>query len=212
MAHIIGLGNQKGGVGKTTLSINLAGYFANTGKKVLLIDGDKQGSALDWQGVRNDEPIFNIVGIPKDTIHKEIKGLSQNYDYIFIDAPPHSANILRSILLAVDLFLIPITPSALDVWSAEEVLKLLSEAKIYNENIKYGFVINRKIVNTSIGKEITKLLKHFDVPVCKNIISQRVSFAESMSSGMLVEELNTDKIAIEEIKKLAKEIEKWVKN
>ena len=211
MAYIISLGNQKGGVGKTTLTINLAGYFARIKKKVLIIDADKQGSALDWQAVRQDETVFNVVGIPRDSIHKEIKSLSPNYDYIFIDAPPHSANILRSIILASDLFLIPITPSAIDVWSAEEVIKLLDEAIIFNENIKSAFIMNRKIVNTSIAKEILKALQKFNVPVLKSTISQRVSFAESMSSGILIQELGTDTTAIKEIENLAEEIKKCLK-
>jgi chromosome partitioning protein len=212
MAHIISLGNQKGGVGKTTLTINLAGHFARAGKKVLIIDADKQGSALDWQGVRQDESVFSVVGIPTDSVHKEIKNLAPNYDYIFIDAPPHSANILRSIILASDLFLIPLTPSALDVWSAEEVLKLLAEAVVFKENLKSAFVINRKIANTTITQSVKKALTNFKIPVFKSIISQRVSFAESMSSGILIQELGSDKTAIEEIANLAKEIDACLKN
>ena len=211
MAYVISLGNQKGGVGKTTLTINLAGYFAKKGKKVLVIDADQQETALTWHSIRQDTSLFDIVGIPEDNIDEKVETLSLNYDYILIDCPPHSANILKSIIVSSDFFIIPLNPSALDVWSSESVVKLLEQAVVYKENIKSAFVINRKIVNTAIGDAIKKVLKNYSIPLLKTIISQRVSFAESMSSGLLVYELNSDKQAVLEIENLGKEIEKYVK-
>jgi chromosome partitioning protein len=211
LAKVITFGNQKGGVGKTTLSINIAGYFAKNKKKVLVIDADKQASALDWQSIRQQEPLFNIVGIPKEIIHKEVKMLTDNYDYIIVDAPPHSSNVLRSALLASDLFIIPITPSAMDVWSAKDVFTLLDDANLYNEKLESVFVINRKIVNTAIGEEIKKALKNFKYPILKTTVHQRIIFAETMSTGLTISEGVSDKNAFEEIKKLAKEIELCLK-
>ena len=79
---IFGVLNQKGGVGKTTLSVNLAACLARTGARVLLIDADPQGSALDWAAARQGTALFSVVGFPRPTIHKEIAQLGQGYDHI----------------------------------------------------------------------------------------------------------------------------------
>lgn len=207
MAFVVGIGNQKGGVGKTTLSVNICGQFAQQGKKVLLVDSDVQGSALDWQKVRQEEPLFNVVGIPNDVLHREIKSLATGYDVVVIDSPPHSAEILRSVIMASDILLIPVTPSAMDVWASADVVKLIKEARVFKEDVQASFVINRKIVNTTIGDEVRSALLDFDLPLLETTIGQRVVFAESMSSGYLVSEFDKGSAGHKEMEALVKELE-----
>ena len=196
---IISVLNQKGGVGKTTLSVNLAAAMARSGSRILLIDADPQGSSLDWAAARSDGPIFPVVGLPRATIHKEVEELGKGYDHIIIDGPPRVTDLARSAILASDMVLIPVQPSPYDIWAAEEVIKLIEEAKIFKENIKCAFVVNRKIVNTAIGRDVGEALAVYSVPALKSSITQRVIFAEAAAQGMAVNEVDVGGPASAEI-------------
>ena len=84
----IGFLNQKGGVGKTTLAVNVADAMARQNKRVLLVDADQQGSALDWAAARRGDPMFAVAGLPRASIHKELPALAKGYDMVIIDGPP----------------------------------------------------------------------------------------------------------------------------
>lgn len=212
---IISILNQKGGVGKTTLSVHIASTLALAGNKVLLIDADVQRSALDWAASRDANPIFSVVGISKNTIHKEVQLLKQNYDYIVIDGPPRVYDVARSAIAASDIILIPVQPSPYDVWSAKEVVDLINEVKeplqIYKK-IKAAFIINRKISNTVIGRDVVEALEQYkDIPVLKSYITQRVAYAETAARGTSAIEEDPDSNAGKEIKKMTEEIIKLFK-
>ena len=203
---IIGLLNQKGGVGKTTLSVSLAASFARAGARVLLIDADPQGSALDWAAAREGEPLFSVVGLPRATVHKEIGQIGQGYDHIIIDGPPRVTDLARSAIMASDVVLIPVQPSPYDIWAADEVVKLIEEARIYKENLKAAFVVNRKISNTAIGRDVGEALTSYPVPVLTASITQRVIFAEAAAQGKAVHEIDNTGLAATEIEAVRLEL------
>ncbi|MBP6098358.1 MAG: AAA family ATPase [Candidatus Levybacteria bacterium] len=207
---IISLLNQKGGVGKTTLSIHIASTLALAGEKVLLVDADVQRSALDWAASRDGEILFPVVGISKNSIHKEIPLLTADYDHIIIDGPPRVYDVARSAIAASDLVLIPINPSPYDVWAAKEVVDLVNEVKeplqAYRK-ITSAFVINRKVNNTVISRDVVEALEQYkSIPVLESQISQRISYAETAARGSTVIEEDPDSVAGKEIKKLVQEI------
>ena len=208
---IFGFLNQKGGIGKSTLSICLAASLARTGARVLLIDADPQGSALDWAAARQGKPLFTVVGFPRPSIHKEIGQMGQGYDHIVIDGPPRVTDLARSAIMASDVVVIPVQPSPYDIWAAEEVVKLIDEARIYKENIKSVFLVNRKITNTAIGRDVREALAAYPVHVLDASVAQRVVFAEAAAQGQAIFEIDPSGPAVAEIEAVVAELMEYAK-
>ena len=207
---IVAFLNQKGGTGKTTLALHLAGQWARQGRRALLIDADPQGSALDWSQQRSREGfprLFGVVGLARDTLHQETPEMARDVDHVVIDGPPRVAGLMRSALLAADLALIPVQPSPLDGWASAEMLALLSEARIYRPELRARFVLNRCGARTVIARETAETLADHDPPVLRTAIGQRVIYADAAQSGRLAFEFDDDGPAAREIAALASEIE-----
>lgn len=203
---IISFLNQKGGVGKTTLAVHLSMALALRGNRVLLVDADPQGSALDWSASRQAAPSFPVIGLPTKNLHREVQPHIPNYDFIIIDGPPRVNELARAAIMAADVVLVPVQPSPYDVWAAKEITDLLSEAAVFKANQKSAFVINRKIVNTAIGRDVAQALADYSLPVLATAISQRVAFAESAAQGSTVLELDPKSSAAQEMNTLTDEI------
>lgn len=204
--QVISVLNQKGGVGKTTLSVNLASALKAMGRKVLLVDADPQGSSLDWAAAREADPLFSVVSCPKPTIHKTVADIGAGKDFVIIDGAPRVTDLARSCIMASDLVLIPVQPSPYDIWASQEIVTLINEAAVYKPELKAAFVINRKIPKTAIGRDVESTLSEFELPVLKTTVGQRVVFAESAASGMSVAEQEPRSPAAREIKNLAKDV------
>lgn len=203
---IISVQNQKGGVGKTTLTIHISHVLARSGKRVLLIDSDPQGSARDWATARATPPPFTVIGLDRPTIHRDLPELASNYDHVVIDGPPRVSDLARSGIIAADLVVIPVQPSPYDVWAAGEVINLIKEASVFKENLKSVFVINRKIAKTAIGRDVGEALSGLGLPVISTSICQRVAFAESAATGETVLETDPKGQAAKEIEMLVEEL------
>lgn len=203
---VIALLNQKGGAGKTTLAIHLAEAFVRLGKKTLLVDADPQGSALDWAAIRPYNSKFPVIGLPKPNLHKELPNIAKNYDIVFVDGPPRVNDLTRAAIMASDMIAIPVQPSPFDIWAAKDIVDLLKEAALFKDNLKSVFIINRKIVNTAIGRNVAEALASYSIQVLKNSIGQRVAFAESVAQGLTVMDLDQLSAASSEVMSLSEEL------
>ena len=188
---IVALLNQKGGTGKTTLSLHLAGALASQDRRVLVVDADPQGSALDWADARAQAGLlrrFGVVGLSRETLHREVPALARDADHVVIDGPPRVTGIARSALLAADLVLMPVQPSPFDGWASAEMLRLLEEARVFRPELAARFVLNRCAARTVIARETRAALQASEPPLLSARIGQRVAFAEAAASGQLVDE------------------------
>jgi chromosome partitioning protein len=207
---VISLLNQKGGVGKTTLAIHIADAFTRRKQKVLLVDADPQASALDWAAARQGEPRFPVIGLPKASIHKELPVIAKGFDWVILDGPPRVYDVARSAIMASDAVFIPVQPSPYDVWAANEILELFKDSDVYRPEVKRAFIINRKIANTAIGRDVNSALAEYAPPVLKSAVCQRVSFADSATLGKTVFDNDPEGQAAKEIMALVKEVERFL--
>src|SRR5690606_10952304 len=150
--------------------------------------------------------LFGVVGLARDTLHREAPELARDADHVVIDGPPRVAVLMRSALLAADLVLIPVQPSPLDGWASAEMLALLREARIYRPQLVARFVLNRCGTRTVIARETAETLADHDPPVLATTIGQRVVFADAAQSGRLASEIDDDSPAAREISALAAEV------
>lgn len=208
-AKIIVVTNQKGGCGKTTLAMNLAGTIGLK-SKVLLVDGDPQGSATRWAASSPDEKPFPaaIMGLANasDKVHRELKKYTGDYQYIVVDCPPAIDNsFTSSALLVADLALIPIIPSPTDLWAAVGIQKLISNVRDLNEKLVARLVANMCQSNASISKEALALIDEFEFPKMETDLYQRTAYRQAAAFGGTVNDLDNSK-AKEEINSLVKEV------
>ena len=211
---IISILNQKGGVGKTTLSVNIARGFKLKGYKTLLVDSDSQGSALRWHERSNEQErgdLLDLTCLPGSTLDKDVKKFACHYDMVIIDGVPSISPVTACAIKAADLILIPVTPSPYDIWATEDLVRTVQDRIIMTDGkTKAAFIISRKINRTIIGKEIYEDLKKLELPVFFNGTTQRISYATSAQEGLTVfDDKYANNIESLEIIAIMKEIEEF---
>jgi len=201
---VISLVNQKGGVGKTTIAVNLSSAISKKERKTLLIDADPQGSVLQWHYTAKNQS-FAVTHHPHPLNDGAIKSLSKNFDHVVIDAPPALGDLILSILSVSRLAVVPLGPSPLDLWSSKETLSLIQQAT-RNRKLKAKLLICRRIARTRVGREAREAVESYGMEVFKTEIGQRVAYVEAMTSGLSVLEYAPQSEAAAEILRLCEEI------
>ena len=195
MAKIITIAHQKGGVGKSTLAINLALCFQDQ-LSVALVDTDLQGSLYHS---RDDFPDLAIIGADKFT---DIAKLA--YDLIIVDTPPYLSNRLPELFLHSDFILVPTKAGFFDVMAVRATIALINEAMAGAPAIRAGVVLNMIKPRSGITNDVRGLLETLEVQLLKTVIHDRVSIARSsMTLGVLQ---SGDQKAKDEVTALAEEI------
>jgi len=189
MAKIICVANRKGGVGKTTLTTNLAVALNNKGKSIL-IDADEQQSAFKWANQRED---IECITVHSDLLEK-LEKLDKEYEYILIDVAGRDSTIFREALLVSDTLIVPTQPSLLDLEVLDYMQEKITTAKKTNENLKAYVLINRAAVRTTELKDAIEFIAEFDqFKLLKTVLFERKQFRDAIVESKSVTEMNASK-------------------
>jgi chromosome partitioning protein len=191
MAKIILITHQKGGVGKSTLTFNLAQNFSSN-SKVAVLDFDLQGSLSQLKEIVTGFDIIPFV--------EEINSISNlKYDFIFIDTPPYLSNHLSKLIQIADLILVPTKAGILDILAIKSTLKLIEHEHKSNSTL---IVFNMIKPNTTLTQDILISLKEYNVQIAKTYISDLVAFTRSV----IMKGVTNDRNAKFQLDQLTKEV------
>ena len=204
---ILTVGNTKGGVGKTTLAVNLAIARALAGRDVWLIDGDRQGTAQTAISIRADaghQPGIACATYPDGpTLRTQVQQQASKFDDIVIDAGGRDSTALRAALVLSDVLLVPFQPRSYDVWALNDIAALVDEARSVRDGLRVYAVLNCADPGTSSIDNAEAAAAVADVPQFEYLplpIRRRKAFANAAGAGMSVLEIKpADKKANEEI-------------
>ncbi|MDG6937953.1 MAG: AAA family ATPase [Nitrososphaerota archaeon] len=215
-ARIIGVVNQKGGSGKTTTSMSLAGALAERGLRTLVVDADPQGTASQWSAAASDDKPFpaTVVSLAAagGKIAREIRPHVDNYDRIIVDCPPALDSLVpASVLVIADLALVPVTLSPADLWATRGVRALVENAQAMNEGLR-AFLLPNRVQRTIISGQVLEVLADVGLPVLNARLGQRAAFMEACLNGTtLAGQGSAGATAAQEVEALAGEVEQLLK-
>ncbi len=197
---IISITSLKGGVGKSTITQNLAVCFAHSKYKVCIVDVDTNQSALKWSGFRDEGMPAVPVYALKDGLElsKNVKHLNESHEIVLIDGTPSLSQVTSKIILLADLLIIPILPSPLDIWATtEQFLERYQNAQLEKEKeIPARFLINQN-QTTNLSKEVGEILSQTGIPVFKSSLKNRIAYREAVIKGLGVFEYRDEKAKTE---------------
>ena len=210
-ASILAVGNVKGGVGKTTLAVNLAIWQSLQGKDVLLVDGDEQGTARAFTQLRADilgAPGYTAVSLQGAEIRTQLRMLRTKYESVIIDVGGRDTASLRAALTVADMLIVPVLPATFDMWSLEPLDDLIQEAKEINGDLKVLALLNAADAQGRDNAEAAMIIgektgfEYFPSPIVR-----RKAFRNAAAAGLSVLECRpSDEKAIKEFTLLANHI------
>jgi chromosome partitioning protein len=208
--NIIALIGQKGGSGKSTTAINLAAEWVRRGRRVLLVDADRQGTARTWGEVaaQVEHPSPTVVSMGA-SMHKpaQLPELAKSYELTVIDCPPNSGEVHRAALMSCDLAVLPCGPSAPDAWALTESLELVQQACGIRPELRAFVLITRKLSRTTLGKGARDILADCGLPVLSSELGYRVAYQEAPGAGLGVTSYAPETPAATEVLALVDELE-----
>lgn len=207
-AVIVSLVSLKGGVGKSTLAVNLAAQWHRDGNRVLLVDADSQGTASQWRAVGktagHDGP--EAVALTGARLRAELGRRTDGIDHVVIDTPPRLTGEARAAILVSHMVLVPLGPGPADLWSARETLAMVADARKLRPDLVAGLVLVRLDTRTALGRASVEATSKLGLPLLGQLGS-RVAYPEALAAGLGVTDYAPRSPAASEIEALARAVE-----
>lgn len=204
--RIIAVVHSKGGVGKSTLAINLLHEIQSKGKKAILFDADPQRTAVDFAATRKQNPKLAdlpIREIAPDELHK-VPELAAEYDYAIIDTPGTVSRAYREAIAVADTLLMPMVPGAAEIWAFRRAFGTIKELTAKSPKlalIAYTQVPSRTSVLADLAEEQDKMTDEFNVNFLDSHITHRACWRSVFFHGNTVKDatgkLRNDKATAE---------------
>jgi len=205
--HVIAVINQKGGTGKTTLSMNLAAGLSRRADTVV-IDLDPQGSSMQWASMGS---------VPYPATIKQINGnwdartLHRNYQafrHMVLDCPPSlESHASLQALRACDVALIPVLPSPVDLWASMKLPQEIEEARKVNPKIQAFLVLNQLEPRSALSSAMRDALIEFGMPVLDAGLRRRAAYRNAALEGLSVYQMGGHGTsAVEEMEAIIEEV------
>jgi chromosome partitioning protein len=187
---IVAVVNQKGGAGKSTISVHLARWLHKRQHPVVVVDADAQQSSSKWLSRLEQQIPCQIVQSP-DQLLEELPKLSESYTWVVIDGPAALSETTRATVLSADLAIIPCQPTGVDLESASDTVRLVQQAqRIRRGEPKAVIFVNRAVKGTKLKDEAIEVLRLFPgVTVLSKVIHQRQIIADCFGQNSTVFDL-----------------------
>jgi chromosome partitioning protein len=187
---IVTVASRKGGVGKTTLALNLAVGMAKHGREILLIDADEQATALAFTGLRrglNPPPDVRYATTAlQGAAVRQVRYTDAATDVV-IDVGGRDSEALRAALTISNLVLIPTAPRSFDLWGVSDTAELVCEAREINEELRAVAIVNNADAGGKDNSEALAALAEIPgVEVCPHTIGRRKAFPNAAAAGLSV--------------------------
>jgi chromosome partitioning protein len=209
---IIAVAGRKGGIGKSTITGNLAGEFTGMGRTVTALDADPQHSLAAW-AAQGKGILSTCVGKIHDgdaeELHAQVRHAKKYSEIVLIDTPPGMPATAYQAAMVADLVLLPCGPSPLDLFALKEALNLCLKARAERRSKKprIRFVPSKVVRNTNLGRELSSSLEEMGKKVLP-AIGQRIVVAESVIKGLTLYEHAPGSAAQLEFHELARAVAK----
>ena len=186
-ATVFSITNQKGGTGKTTLTMNFAAGLSHRGR-TLVIDADPQRSASQWTASADRSKPFPVSVIAvAGNLEQEVERFRRDYQYIVIDCPPSlESDIVELAMFASDIMLIPVLPSPVDLWASVRLADLVEQVRRRKRDLTAYIVVNQLEPRNALSRAMKEALTEFEIPALESSVRRRAIYRNAAIGGSSV--------------------------